>query len=248
MADRDLCRFVCAEAAVDGKPWKMPFHRIVQRDPVKRHLPWFTVNSRFGADETAKIAIRHLLSHHSGLGTWSPLGNPADPKYHARTFEEVVKSTTASWLKFRPGERFEYSNQGINLAGYILAVSSGMSFPVLMHNEILEPLGMTSSTFDQAEAMKRISCAVGHLGKAQVPRVDGIVHPLIAAGGLFTSANDLARYVIFHLQGGEAKGGQFISSSLLREMYTPQFTAREQPSGYGLGIYNAFEHATTRLS
>src|SRR5436190_1656038 len=86
-------------------------------DPLKKHLPWFGVNSRFSAAEAEGITIRHLLSHHSGLGAWSPLGNPSDPQYHRRTFEEVVKSTRDSWLKFRPGERFEYSNQGINLVG-----------------------------------------------------------------------------------------------------------------------------------
>jgi CubicO group peptidase (beta-lactamase class C family) len=86
--------------------------------PLKKYLPWFSVNSRFGSVEVERITIRHLLAHHSGLGTWSPLGNPSDSAYHARTFEEVVKSTTGSWLKNPVGDRFEYSNQGINLAGY----------------------------------------------------------------------------------------------------------------------------------
>lgn len=217
-------------------------------DPVKKHLPWFRVNGRFGAAEAEKTTLRHLLSHHSGLGTWSPLGNPSDAQYHTRTFEQVVKSTTDSWLKFPAGERFEYSNQGIDLAGYALEVASGKPFADFMREEILAPLGMTASTFNQAEATQKETCAVGYLGKRPVPIVHGIVMPLVAAGGLFASANDLARFIIFHLQGGAAHGEQILPRKLLQEMYSPQFTARKQMSGYGLGIYKAIQHDTVRLS
>jgi CubicO group peptidase (beta-lactamase class C family) len=217
-------------------------------DPVKQHLPWFSVNSRFGAAATDRITIRHLLSHHSGLGTWSPLGNPSDPQYHTRTFEQVVKSTRDSWLKFPAGERFEYSNQGINLAGYVLEVTSGRPFADLMREELLAPMGMTVSTFHQEKVTQTAACAVGYLGRRPVPVVNGIVMPLIAAGGLFASANDLARFIVFHLQGNAGLGKQLVPQTLLHEMYAPQFTAANQGSGYGLGIYKAIQHDTVRLS
>jgi CubicO group peptidase (beta-lactamase class C family) len=216
-------------------------------DPVKQHLPWFSVNSRFGATAAERITIRHLLSHHSGLGTWSPLGNPSDPQYHTRTFEQVVKSTRDSWLKFPPGERFEYSNQGINLAGHVLEVASGRQFADLMREELLTPLGMTASTFQQEKVTQTEGCAIGYLGRRPVPVVNGIVLPLIAAGGLFASANDLARFIIFHLQGHAGSGKQ-VTQTLLQEMYAPQCTAANQSSGYGLGIYKAIQHDTVRLS
>lgn len=217
-------------------------------DAVKKHLSWLGAKSRFGSTESEKITIRHLLSHHSGLGTWSPLGNPSDAQYHTRTFEQIVKSTTDSWLKFPAGERFEYSNQGIDLAGYALEIVSGRPFADFMREEILAPLGMTISTFNQAEATNKEACAVGYLGKRSVPIMNGIVMPLVAAGGLFASANDLARFIIFHLQGGVANGKQIIPQKLLQEMYAPQFTANNLTSGYGLGIYKAIQNDTVRLS
>ena len=213
-------------------------------DPVKQHLPWFSVNSRFGAAPADRITIRHLLSHHSGLGTWSPLGNPSDPQYHTRTFEQVVKSTRDSWLKFPAGERFEYSNQGFDLAGHVLEVTSRKRFPDLMREEILAPLGMTDSTFDQEKVTQKEGCAVGYLSKRPVPVVNGIVMPIIAAGGLFASANDLAKFIIFHLQGHAT----LVPKTFLQEMYAPQCTAKNQASGYGLGIYKAIQHDTVRLS
>ena len=216
-------------------------------DPVQKILKWFTVNSRLPEQPASGITIRHLLSHHSGLGTWSPYGNPSDPQYHRRTFEEVVRSTTGSCLKFPPGARFEYSNQGINLAGYAVAVAAGKSFIAFMRDEILEPIGMTTSTFDQ-EAVAKETRAVGYMGNTPAPSVDGVVHPLLAAGGMLTSANDLGSLIVFHLRSGVANGKQVISQQGLREMYKPQFTSREQPTGYGLGIYNALQQGTTRLS
>ncbi len=217
-------------------------------DRLKKHLAWFGVNSRSGAAEAERITIRHLLSHHSGLGTWSPLGNPSDPQYHTRTLEEVVKSTRDSWLKFPPGERFEYSNQGIDLAGYALEVTARKRFAEFMREELLAPLGMTASTFEQAEATRKEACALGYLRNRPVPIVNGIVSPLIAAGGLFASANDLARFVIFHLQNGASDGKSIVPQSLLQEMYAPQFTAQDQMSGYGLGIYKAIQRDTVRFS
>ena len=216
--------------------------------PLKKYLPWFSVNSRFGPSEVERITIRHLLSHHSGLGAWAPLGNPSDEKYHTRTFEEVVRSTKDSWLKFPAGERFEYSNQGIDLAGYALSYASGKPFAELMREEILMPLGMTASTFNQPEATQKEACAIGYIGKRSAPIVNGVVMPLMAAGGLFTSANDLARFVQFQLEGGKSQGKEILPRSLLQEMFTPQFTARNQMSGYGLGIYKAMQNGTVRLS
>ena len=217
-------------------------------DPVKKHVSWFTVNSRNDPAEAEKITLRHLLSHHSGLGTWSRLGNPSDAQYHARAFDEVVKSTRDSWLKFSPGERFEYSNQGMNLAGHVVEVTSRKPFAEFMREELLAPLGMTVSTFDQAKATQSEACALGYLSKRPVPVRNGIVMPLLAAGGLFASANDLARFIIFHLQGGATQGKQIVSERLLQEMYSPQCTAQQQISGYGLGIYKAIQHNTVRLS
>lgn len=217
-------------------------------DPLKKYLSWFSINSRFGAAQNERITLRHLLSHHSGLGTWSPLGNPSDAQYHRRAFAEVVKSIQDSWLKFPAGERFEYSNQGIDLAGYALEVTSGKSFVDFMREEILVPLGMLTSTFNQPEATQKDACAIGYLGKRSVPIVNGVVMPLVAAGGLFASANDLARFVIFHLRGGAGVSKHIISEKLLQEMYAPQFSAKNQMSGYGLGIYKAIQHDTVRFS
>jgi hypothetical protein len=60
--------------------------------------------------------------------------------------------------------------------------------------------------------------------------------PIIPAGGLYTSANDMARFIQFHLNRGTANSQSVLSPALLDEMYTVPFPVRGQPEGYALGI------------
>jgi CubicO group peptidase (beta-lactamase class C family) len=222
--------------------------RLSLDDPLQAYLPWFRVRGRVGPSASATITLRHLLSHHAGLGTWPPLGTPYDAAYHARTFDEVVRSTRELWLKFAPGERFEYSNQGIDLAGAALEAVGKRPFVLCMQDDVLTPLGMAASTFDQGTATGGSSYAAPYIGRRRVPIRNGIVHPMLAAGGMISTAPDLARFLAFHRNEGRIGGQSWIRLALLREVYTPQFSAREQPTGYGLAMYKAIEHDTVRLS
>jgi len=222
--------------------------RLSLDEPLQTYLPWFSVRGRLGTSAAATIALRHLLSHHAGLGTWAPLGNPYDVEYHARAFDEVVRSTRDSWLKFAPGERFEYSNQGIDLAGATLEAVRGQPFVRCMQDDVLTPLGLTASTFDQATATARPSYASPYTRRRRVPIRNGIVHPMLAAGGMISTAPDLARFLAFHRNEGRVGGQPWVRQTLLRDIYTPQFSARGQPTGYGLAMYKAIEHDTIRFS
>jgi CubicO group peptidase (beta-lactamase class C family) len=201
-------------------------------DPLKKYMPTFTVKSRFGADEVNKITFRRLLSHWSGLTGEPPVGN----NYHdcACTFEEHIKSASDTWLIAPVGERHRYSNLGIDLAGYALGIRSRKSFEQFMKDELLTPLGMTSSTFDQKEALRNSSVARGHVAGREIPDT---FFPMVPSGGLYSSANDMAKFVSFHLAGGKVNGKRLIAENLLKEMYTPQFAAtKAEIYGSGLGI------------
>jgi len=217
-------------------------------EPLQKYLPWFTVRSRLGASTASTITLRHLLSHHSGLGTWAPLGNPYDTEYHARSFDDVVRSSRDSWLKFAPGERFEYANQGIDLAGAAVQAVRGKPFATCAREDVLNPLGMTATTFDQASVTSRAGYAAPHSAQRRVSITNGIVHPMLAAGGMISTALDLACLIRFHRNAGRVGGQPFIRDALFREMCTPQYSAREQPTGYGFALYKAIEHGTVRYS
>ena len=204
-------------------------------DPFKKYVPDFSVKSRFGtADESAKITFRHLLSHRSGISREAPLGNLFDEET-VSTFEEHIRSIKDSWLIAPVGERYSYSNPGMDIVGYALGVRSQKTFNQFMKDELFTPLAMTSSTFDAKEALANASFAKGHsvMSGEEVPEN---FTSMIPSAGMYSSVKDMSRFVSFQLGGGKAGGKQLISENLFQEMSTPQFAGRNQVAGYGLGL------------
>ena len=200
-------------------------------DRLKKYLPTFTIKSRFGADEADKITFRHLLSHWAGLPVEAPVGNNFDDC--ACTLEEHIKSISDVWLIAPVGERYSYSNLGIDLAGYVLGLRARKSFAQFMKDELFAPLGMNASTFNQKEALQSPSFARGHIRDRELP---DILIPMIPSGGMYSNVKDMARFLSFQLAGGKVNGKRLISEQLLNEMRTPQFAAPGQIAGYGLGL------------
>jgi CubicO group peptidase (beta-lactamase class C family) len=178
-----------------------------------------------------KVTFRHLLAHRAGLCHEAPVGNNYGD--WDCTFDEHVRSIQDTWLKCRVGERFRYSNLGYDLVGHALALRAGKPFPRLMREELLDPLGMTRSTFDQALALQTADRARGHIGGEAAPPLQV---PMLAAGGLWSTARDAARFVSLHLAGGAAGGRRLADADVLRSMYAPQFPLPGQRAGYGLGV------------
>ncbi len=207
--------------------------------PIAKYLPTFTVHSRFEEKPQEKITLRHLLSHTSGLTHEAPVGNNIDSR--CGSFEEHVLSIQQTWLRHRVGEKYSYSNLGIDLAGYILQVRSGQSFVEYMRQKVFEPLGMTSSSMDYDVVRKCSNRAVGHTPSvSQMP----LEIPMVAAGGVYTTAADLARFVQFHLNRGVVNGRAVLDPHLLDTMYTSSPVS----IGYGLGIAIGKKHDTYYLN
>jgi len=200
-------------------------------DPLRKYYPEFRVNSRFGEAGLDQITFRHLLSHWAGLCHEAPAGNNYDTS--PCTFEEHVQSIADTWLKYPVGVRWSYSNLGMDLAAYTLQRISGKPFSQYMQKELLEPLGMLYSTYNQPFLFSNGVYARGHRGPFETPLP---LIPMLGAGGLFASVSDVARFISFHLAGGVIGGHHLIDENLLREMYQVQFPVDGQVCGYGLGL------------
>lgn len=200
-------------------------------DPLVRHLPSFTVRSRFGPQEVGKITVRHLLSHFAGLCHEAPLGGNYDDRPCA--FAEHVASISDTWLMHPVGSAYSYSNLGFDLAGFLLEQRSGLSFERCMKEMVLDPIGMRASTFDQPQVLARNDVARGEMGDFEVPRLQ---IPMRAAGGLYSSARDMAKFVSFQLARGKVGGDEVLSPAQVDEMRRPQFPVPGQVGGYGLGL------------
>lgn len=207
--------------------------------PITTYLPEFTVNSRWEENPQEKITLRHLLSHTSGLPHEAPVGNNLDTRYDS--FGQHVLSISDTWLRSRVGAKYNYSNLGIDLAGYILQVQSGMSFAEYMKQKVFNPLGMSTSSVDYDEVEQYADRALGHAPFiAAVP----VAIPMVAAGGVYTSAAELSRFVQFHLNRGVLDGQRLLDARLIDTMYTSSEVAK----GYGLGIGIGEKHGTYYLN
>jgi CubicO group peptidase (beta-lactamase class C family) len=193
--------------------------------PVSRYLPGFTIRSIYEDHPENRITLRHLLTHTAGLTHEAPGGGNYDPA--EPSFDEHVARIQDTWLMFRVGERYQYSNLGIDLAGYALEKAAAKPFIGYMKEKVFDALGMTRTTMDPALIRAEVNRATGHqLGVKSVP----IIVPMTGAGGVYSSAHDLATFVSFMLRQNRADG-DLLPYRLYREMVTTP-----NNGGYGLGI------------
>ncbi|MEV7525921.1 serine hydrolase domain-containing protein [Streptomyces sp. NPDC091371] len=120
-----------------------------------RYLPELALAAPGAAD---KILVRHLVSHTSGID--------ADLFFPEAKGRDALKSYVeglagSCGVLFEPGEQLSYSNGGMIVAGRLLEVVTGLSFPELLGREVYTPVGMTHSSTSAEEAILR-STAVGH--------------------------------------------------------------------------------------
>lgn len=200
-------------------------------EPITTYIPDFTVHSAFEAHPEGRITLRMLLGHTAGFTHEAPVGNSneLDPG----TFDEHVHSISATWLRFPVGSGFAYSNLGIDLAGYVLERVEGRPFVDLMHDSLLDPLGMDRSTFDRAAIRADDNRATPHVDYYRDPP---IYEPMTAAGGLYSSADDLARFLRFELDDGVVDGRTVLGRDPMREMRTIPAPFAGEQAGYALGV------------
>jgi CubicO group peptidase (beta-lactamase class C family) len=198
--------------------------------PITTYLPDFTVHSAFETHPEHRITTRMLLAHTAGFTHEAPLGNNYEPE--PGNFGAHIRSISDTWLRFPVGTGYSYSNLGIDLAGRIMERVWHKPFPVLMQDSLLTPLGMDHSTYDRYRVHGTADRAVGHSFPVSPP-VDS---PMTAAGGLWTSAADLGRFLRFQLGHGSISGRVVLDGALVDEMRTVPAPTAGAPAGYALGV------------
>jgi CubicO group peptidase (beta-lactamase class C family) len=205
--------------------------------PIGTYLPGFRLNSRFPEDPMSVIAIRHLLSMTSGLTHDAPVGNNADP--YTPSYEDHIRSISRTWLRFRAGERAEYSNLGIELAAYILETVTHRPFTDYIQKKVFDPLQMHRTTYDIDRIRKDDNRAVGN--NKSFDRVP-LENPMLAPGGAYASIGDIATFLRFQMNDGRVDGRPVIPEQALRRMRTIPFPMKDQVAGYGMGLWVGYYH------
>ncbi|MGA2976140.1 MAG: serine hydrolase domain-containing protein [Spirochaetia bacterium] len=194
--------------------------------PISRYLPGFRVQSIFEDHPENRITLRHLLTHTAGFTHEAPRGNNYSPE--EPSFDEHAASIEDTWLMFRVGERYSYSNLGIDLAGYAVEKATGRPFVDYMKEEVFQPLSLSRTTMDPAFIKSETNRATGHQrGCKNLP----VCVPMVGAGGVYTSAHDLGKLLTCMLQRGTSGAASFLPAWAFTEMETTP-----NHGGYGLGI------------
>lgn len=199
---------------------------------VNRYLTQFQVPQAFGQPVTA----RHLLTHTAGF-------DETDLGAAARSPEEVLPVCTylAENLPPRilpPGEIIAYSNHGAALAGCLVEEISGLPFAEYIDRHILQPLGMERTTFAWPEALMQ-DMAVGYARQpdGSLESMDIYYRHFGPAGELKSTAHDMARYMIAHLQLGQLGDARILETETARAMHRQQFTLHPVLTGFTFGFF-----------
>jgi CubicO group peptidase (beta-lactamase class C family) len=181
------------------------------------------------------ITLRRLMTHTAGFED---------------TYKDVFVSTAEEFQPlgiylrahlprrmFPPGTVPSYSNYGAALAGYIVQRVSGRPFEEYVQNSIFRPLGMTQSTFVQPlPRCLQPKLATGY-GIASSPPLALQFVQTGPAGGLSTSATDIARFMIAHLQNGQFADAHILKPETAQLMHARQFSAAQTTNGMAFGFY-----------
>lgn len=200
--------------------------------PITNYIPTLKVHSVFQQNPAHKITLINLLSHTAGFAHEAPVGN----NYNSRAnFQQHIDSILyGTWLQFPIGQGYNYSNVGVDLAGYILQVNSKEAFASYMKSHVLNPLGMLRSTFDLSDFLRDKKHAVGHIpGLAIAP----YNYSIIPAGGMYSSVDDLSHYLEFQLNKGVYHHRQILNPKLLSTLLSIPFPHSGQTEGSALGIW-----------
>lgn len=200
--------------------------------PVKSYVPWFAMKD---SDASAKVTVRHVMTHTSGLAVAAEHWGPRDPDGLERYVRDEIPGYD---LVADPGEVFQYSNPAIDVAGYVAEVVAGKPFTELMQELVFDPMEMGRTTLDPLVAMTyplAQSHDVDAEGNLTVQHrfADHVGH--YPAGFVMSTALDMSNFALMLLAQGSFKGVQILQPESFDEMTTPQARTFMAPRhAYGL--------------
>lgn len=209
--------------------------------PVASKLPWFTLSDPY---VTSHVTVGDLYSHRSGL-----------PDHAGDKLEDLGydRRQTLERLKYVPLDPFRisyaYTNYGITAGAEAVAAAAGKPWEDLSDDALYRPLGMTSTSSRFSDFIARPNHAVNHIkidDKWQA-RFQRDPDPQSPAGGVSSSVNDMARWLLMLLGNGTYDGRRITSPETLLPATSPQMvsspakTPQARTGFYGYGFNSSVD-------
>ncbi|HEY4310650.1 MAG TPA: serine hydrolase [Pirellulales bacterium] len=219
----------------------------LDEDVNKKLVSWHLPENEFTRAHV--VDLRGLLSHTAGTTVHGfPGYTVGDPLPTVPQILDGLKPANSPPVRVNkvPGHGFRYSGGGTTIVQLLITDVTGRPFADVMHDKVLTPFGMTSSTYEQPLPVDRHTrAASAHNDKGT--RIEGRwhVYPEQGAAALWTTPSELTRYMMAVQQAHGNPSDKLLSHELLNEMLTPQGGG---PAGLGPFIVEKegsrrFEHS-----
>lgn len=212
---------------------------------------WKVPDNAFTQSE--KVTLRRLLSHSAGTSVSGFPGYPITASIP--TLIEILNgtkplvNTDPVEVILNPGTQFQYSGGGTTIVQLLIEDITGQSFSDWMQKNVLHPLGMFDSTFDQPLLdIQSFQAAYGHLIEGKKVEGNWHIYPEMAAAGLWSTSSDLAKFVLYIQSALKNNNNTLLKTEFIKEMVSKQtIIDNKKASGLGLFIENegmnlTFEH------
>ncbi len=182
------------------------------------------------------VTLAHLLTHSPGFED-RVVGLFSNDEERLRPLSELLTEQNPARVR-PPGVRPSYSNHGTAMAALIVETVAGKPWTEVLQERILDPLGMTSTTFDQPlpeRLADHMSKGYQHAGDHFEEKPFELV-PLYPAGSASSTATDMARLMLTYLDHGRYGDARIFSEETSRRMQSPLLhvdpTVNTSPHGY----------------
>lgn len=199
-------------------------------DPVQKYIPWFTLKDKQAA---AQITIEQLLTHTSGISTYSGLLISDRESKDFNAIKNNVKKLSNIELTAPPGEKHQYSNANFLILGALIEEVTHQTYSKYMEQQVFLPLGMKTASADNNSAYKKGYLA-GYQSWFGFPLKSSVTYDNGGApyGYITTSTKDMVQYIKFLSQ---QKKNNFLTEKTMNLYISPLVKTGENRY-YGLGL------------
>jgi CubicO group peptidase (beta-lactamase class C family) len=192
----------------------------LDRNVNEKLTSWQIPDNEFTTER--KVTLRGLVNHSAGTTVWGFPGYERGGDIPATVGVLDGEGNTDPIRVWKePGESWRYSGGGYTVMQLMLSDVAGKPFPQLMAETVLEPIGMSNSTYEQPLPESRhAQAATAYQGNGYPVEGDWHVYPEMAAAGLWTTPTDLAKYAM-EVQRAYAGEGRILSQEMTRQMLQP---------------------------
>jgi CubicO group peptidase (beta-lactamase class C family) len=170
------------------------------------------------------VTLRQLLSHSGGTTVHGFRGYAEGEAVPSITdILDGKGNSPAVRVDLEPGKQWRYSGGGITVVQLALADVEKAPFPEVLRAKVLEPIGMTSSSYEQTFSPERLKLAAsGHDAQGRIIPGKRFAYPEMAAAGLWTTPTDLAKFAIEVRRSALGRSNRVLSKATAKLMLEPQ--------------------------